>query len=719
LSRRAIELVFVLVVALAEAVGTILIVVASNHEPHKLLAAALTCIVGLSFIFSGLLALHFRPDNRNGLYLAAVGYLWFFRAPYDANSSLAFTLGVMLSSVAFIPFAALISGFPSGRLDALGRRLVRLTVVLVFVVSPLSLLFTSKQPGCTDCPPSAFLVYDSPGLGGALGLVATIYTVGLIAYGCVMLGRRYRDATKPARRVLLPVYAAGGATLVTLLLANVLEQLSTGAVAVVGPIFLVFLASVPFAFLFGILRSRLARGSVGGLMVSLEHGEPLRAAIADALGDPSLGIAFWLEDANRWVDRDGRLLNLSLVPDQAITVVERDGRRIAALLHDESLSGEHELVESVSAAVAFALDNERLQTELRMQNERLLTVMRAAPSLLTTVGTDGRIRRLNPATVEASGFATAAEVEGRYFWDVFIDPGERRGMIARFRAAAPEHGPAEYENTFTNARGETRSIIWRGAPIHDETGAVESIVAAGLDVTEHRRQEEEIRASRGRIVAAGDQERRRLERNLHDGAQQRLVSLSLALRLAQVKLDTDPAAVPEILAGASDELALALEELRELARGIHPAVLTDRGLDAALEGLAARTPIAVEVEPVGRRLPEPIEAAAYYVVSEAVTNVVKHASATSVKVAVEAVNGHVAIEVADDGIGGADAASGSGLRGLADRLDALEGRLTVESEPGSGTRVLAEIPWRSQRPPTGGPVEGAWGNREVPPAELG
>ncbi len=164
MSRRAIELLFVSVVALAEAVGTILIVVASNHEPHKLLAAALTCIVGLSFVFSGLLALHFRPDNKNGLYLAAVGYLWFFRAPYDANNSLAFTLGVMLSSVAFIPFAALISGFPSGRLDALGRRLVRLTVVLVFVVSPLSLLFTSKQPGCTDCPSSAFLVYDAPGL---------------------------------------------------------------------------------------------------------------------------------------------------------------------------------------------------------------------------------------------------------------------------------------------------------------------------------------------------------------------------------------------------------------------------------------------------------------------------------------------------------------------------------------------------------------------------
>ena len=692
MSRRAIELVFVSVVALAEAVGTILIVVASNHEPHKLLAAALTCIVGLSFIFSGLLALHFRPDNKNGLYLAAVGYLWFFRAPYDANNSLAFTLGVMLSSVAFIPFAALISGFPSGRLDALGRRLVRLTVVLVFVVSPLSLLFTSKQPGCTDCP-----VQRVPRLRRARPrersrLVATIYTVGLIGYACVMLGRRYREATKPARRVLLPVYAAGGATLVTLLARERARAAEQGRGRGLRPdlpcLPRVGAVRVPVRDPAQPSRPRLGRWADGVARAR----RPLRAAIADALGDPSLGIAFWLEDTSRWVDRDGRLLNLSLVPDQAITVVERDGRRIAALLHDESLSGEPELVESVSAAVAFALDNERLQTELRMQNERLLTVMRAAPSLLTTVDTDGRIRRLNPATVEASGFATAAEVEGRYFWDVFIDPGERRAMIARFRAAAPEHGPAEYENTFTNARGETRSIIWRGAPIHDETGAVESIVAAGLDVTEHRRQEEEIRASRGRIVAAGDQERRRLERNLHDGAQQRLVSLSLALRLAQAKLDTDPAAVPEILAGASDELALALEELRELARGIHPAVLTDRGLDAALEGLAARTPLAVELEPVGRRLPEPIEAAAYYVVSEAVTNVVKHASATSVKVAVEAVNGHVAIEVADDGIGGADAASGSGLRGLADRLDALEGRLTVESEPGSGTRVLAEIP---------------------------
>ena len=225
-------------------------------------------------------------------------------------------------------------------------------------------------------------------------------------------------------------------------------------------------------------------------------------------------------------------------------------------------------------------------------------------------------------------------------------------MIARFRAAAPEHGPAEYENTFTNARGETRSIIWRGAPIHDEAGAVESIVAAGLDVTEHRRQEEEIRASRGRIVAAGDEERRRLERNLHDGAQQRLVSLSLALRLAQAKLDTDPAAVPEILAGASDELALALEELRELARGIHPAVLTDRGLDAALEGLAARTPLAGRAR-AGRAAPARADRGGRVLRRLRGGRERRQARERDVgrRSRSRRSNGHVAIEVADDGIG--------------------------------------------------------------------
>jgi signal transduction histidine kinase len=213
-----------------------------------------------------------------------------------------------------------------------------------------------------------------------------------------------------------------------------------------------------------------------------------------------------------------------------------------------------------------------------------------------------------------------------------------------------------------------------------------------MEITERKRQEEELRHSRKRLLQAGDAERRRLERNLHDGAQQRLVSLSLALRLAQAKLKADPDAASKLLSGASEELAQALEELRELARGIHPAVLSDRGLSAALEALAGRAPLPVEVLAPEERLPPPVEAAAYYVVSEALTNVAKYAQASAVGVRVTRLNGSAVVEVADDGVGGADPLNGSGLRGLADRVEALDGRLHVESAPGRGTVIRAEIP---------------------------
>jgi signal transduction histidine kinase len=213
-----------------------------------------------------------------------------------------------------------------------------------------------------------------------------------------------------------------------------------------------------------------------------------------------------------------------------------------------------------------------------------------------------------------------------------------------------------------------------------------------MDVTERKRQEQELRRSRARIVEAGDVERRRLERNLHDGAQQRLVSLSLGLRLAQARLKADPDEAERLLTGAAEELAHALEELRELARGIHPAVLTDRGLGAALETLAARAPLPVEVSLTEQRLPEPVEAAAYYVISEALANVAKYAEASAVAITIMQLNGSAVVEVADDGVGGADPLRGSGLRGLADRVEALDGRLRVESSPGAGTRIRAEIP---------------------------
>jgi signal transduction histidine kinase len=200
-----------------------------------------------------------------------------------------------------------------------------------------------------------------------------------------------------------------------------------------------------------------------------------------------------------------------------------------------------------------------------------------------------------------------------------------------------------------------------------------------------------------RLMAAADRERRRLERDLHDGVQQRLVSLSLLLRLLANRLMPGSEA-EQLLADARNELAAALQELRDLARGIHPAILSDRGLPAALEALTARAPLPVElaVEP-GERPPEPVEVAAYYLVSEALTNILKHSDATTAGVSVARRGTQLVVEVADDGAGGANPVTGSGLRGLTDRIEALGGQLEVSSPPGAGTTLRAEIPLE-QRP---------------------
>jgi signal transduction histidine kinase len=202
-----------------------------------------------------------------------------------------------------------------------------------------------------------------------------------------------------------------------------------------------------------------------------------------------------------------------------------------------------------------------------------------------------------------------------------------------------------------------------------------------------------LAASRVRLVEAGDTERRRLERNLHDGAQQRLVSLALKLRLVRGNLRKNPEAAETLLAEADSELDHALEELRELARGIHPAVLTDRGLEVAIRALAERAPVPVDLTRLPEdRLPESVEAAIYYLVAEAITNVAKYAQATRASVAVERSNGFATVVVRDDGVGGAEPVPGSGLAGLADRVEALGGRLHIESPAGWGTELTAEIP---------------------------
>jgi PAS domain S-box-containing protein len=288
-----------------------------------------------------------------------------------------------------------------------------------------------------------------------------------------------------------------------------------------------------------------------------------------------------------------------------------------------------------------------------------------------------------------------------------VHPDDRDMVVRTIERADEAHTPFAFEHRVLLPDGRVRWLLSRGRADTDESGKPIRMLGTAQDITERKLQEaelqrlnvelharlEDLAASRARIVAAGDVERRRLERNLHDGAQQRLVTLSMSLRLALTRLDADPEAARELLAGAMEELALAREELQELARGLHPAVLTERGLGAAVEGLVRRVPVRVEVvETPSERLAEPIEAAAYYLIAEALTNIAKHAQAKAGRLRVAQTGDRVVVEVSDDGVGGADAAMGSGLRGLADRVEALGGTLELTSIVGDGTKLRAEIP---------------------------
>jgi signal transduction histidine kinase len=260
-------------------------------------------------------------------------------------------------------------------------------------------------------------------------------------------------------------------------------------------------------------------------------------------------------------------------------------------------------------------------------------------------------------------------------------PGEHRRIV-----------PVEH-----NGR-EIAALVY-DASLDDDPELVEAVSAAAAIAleNEHLQAEaeerlSELRASRERLVAAGDAERRRLERDLHDGAQQRLVAIAMQLNFLRGRIREDPSTAEQLAGTASDELAKSLAELRELARGIHPAVL-DHGLDAALESLASRSPVPATVHyETAEPFPAPVELATYFIASEALTNVAKYARATSASIRVTRHGGRAVIEIADDGIGGADATRGSGLRGLTDRVEALDGTLRVVSPAGGGTVVVAELP---------------------------
>jgi PAS domain S-box-containing protein len=352
------------------------------------------------------------------------------------------------------------------------------------------------------------------------------------------------------------------------------------------------------------------------------------------------------------------------------------------------------MAESLGSQIGQFVERSRAESAIHEREARHAAILEAALDCIITIDDRGRVLEFNRAAEETFGYQSEQAVgremaelivpptlreEHRHGFVRYLETGDARILGRRLEIVGMRADRSEFPVELTISR-----IDLPGPPVF--TGYLR-------DITDRKLAEGELRASRIRLVEAQAAERRRLERNLHDGAQQRLVSLALALRLARDKVPAGGDEALELLSRADEELGVALSELRELARGIHPAVLTERGLRPALEGVVARAPIPVELAiVVDGRLPEAIEAAAYYVVCEALANVAKYAGASAATVTIEEADGRVLVEVGDDGVGGADAAKGSGLSGLADRVEALDGRLEVDSEPEGGTRLLAEIP---------------------------
>ena len=677
--------------ALAGGIGAGAVIATSDHLDDPVVRAVVTVLVAWSFVGSGLVAWRRQPRNRFGALMVAVGFGWLLTAAVAANGSFPYTLGLFVQSLVFAVLAHVFLAFPSGRLESpLSRALVLVAYADVTLLQvPWVLFYRPQADGCADCPANEALVSSNDGVARALTntgrLVGLVLAVAVVA----IFVRRWRAASPVARRATGPVLVAAGTSTAFVGLYLLVSVVSPPTGRYFYDLALLVLATVPLAFAAGLVRLRFARSAVGDVVVELGAANgrmELRDALRRALGDPTLRLAYWIPEREGFVDAGGEPVTLPGPGDaQVATMIERGGERIAALIHDASLRDEPDVVDAASATAALALENERGLAALTKAEARNRALLEAIPDLMFRIGLDGTYRAVK-ADDERDLARPATELIGRNIHEVLPkDVADRIMACAREAEEAQTVRTVEYDLTLD---GVERSWEARVVPSGDD-----EVLLIVRDFTERKHAEEALRASRQRIVEAGDIERRRLERNLHDGAQQRLVALSLALRLARSNVERDPEKAKELLAAASTELGHALEELRELARGIHPAVLGDRGLGPALEALAARTPLPVDVEAdLPSRLPGNVEAAAYYVVSESLANVVKYANASSAVVRIARDNGRAVIEVEDDGVGGADPSRGSGLRGLADRVEALDGRFRVESERGRGTRVVAEIP---------------------------
>jgi signal transduction histidine kinase len=539
--------------------------------------AGLTIVAGLSFVGAGLVAWRSRPEHLTGALMVGTGFALFAGTLVDANRSVPFTAGLVLSPLAWAVLAHLVLAFPDGRLHSgLERVLVVGAYANATVLQIAMLMFMGiEYVGGCPCPTNLLFIRDDTHTHSALMNALRLSGVAIAAGVVIVVVRRWQTASPLLRRALAPILFTGGVTTALLAAMLIADQASTGVTRSLQSAERIALATVPLAYLVGLFQTRLARAGLGELVVELgtnpAQGQ-LRDALARALRDPSLELGYWLPTSGEYVDVEGNQVDVAPTATRAVTILERRGEKVAALVHDAALREDPALLDAVSSAAGLALDNERLLAELRAQ-------------------------------------------------------------LA------------------------------------------------------------ETRESRARIVDAADTERRRLERNLHDGAQQRLVTLALNLRIAQESLRDDPAAAGAMLDRVGEDLKLALEELRELARGLHPAILTERGLAPALQSIANRAPFKVAISGVpNERLPAVIEAAIYYLVAETLTNTAKHAGASQAEVQLSATGDTVTVEIRDDGSGGAQLSPGSGIRGLADRIEALGGRFDLRSPVGAGTVVRAELP---------------------------
>jgi signal transduction histidine kinase len=539
------------------------------HLGEPLVIALLSNWLTASYVLCGLFAWWRRPDSRFGPLMVAAGFANFISTLSWTTNDLTYTLGQALDLVPPVLFMHVFLAFPSGHLRGpLERGLVAgayfAAVALQLVRMPFGVFFT---------PDNLFEV--SPNEDAALlTLRVALLTVSAFCLTGVALLLLRRRKGQPVRRSRVFIVDAFALALVMIALLFVSASFGLPAVHQIRWATFATLSLAPLVFLAGLLNARLARSAVGDLVLELRTDPApteLRDALARALRDPTLELAYWLPDYGVYVDLNGRPLELPDLEGRATTLIDRGGEHVAALIHDPALLDEPELLEGVQAAAGMALENARLHAELRARLE-------------------------------------------------------------------------------------------------------------------------ELRGSRVRILEAAQHERQLLERNLHDGAQQRLIALSLDLSLLEDRVDGSP----EVKAGidqARGEIAASLAELREISSGLHPAVVSGHGLPVALEQLAARAPVPVKLDvDVAERLPEPLEIAAYYVVSESLANVAKHAQAKTARVEVRKEYDELVLEVVDDGVGGADSERGTGLRGLADRVESLDGRLRVWTPRGGGTRVRAEIP---------------------------